>query len=156
MGVVNLSEIGLHLKQHSLTALPGTRTPNMLYGNRSSEVSSFFCSCFFIPALYLLTDDCFACIFEQLPQRCIQQASLGDCRSNASSTSRRSSLSSKSLYVELMLVIYYNNIVQMNDNWNHVEPDMRGRSVTTAGTIAGNRMQFVYSPELSKRTSTIF
>ncbi|KRX26435.1 hypothetical protein T07_15174 [Trichinella nelsoni] len=47
MGVVNLSEIGLHLKQHSvailsrnrtLTALPGTRTPNMLYDFVTAEL----------------------------------------------------------------------------------------------------------------------
>ncbi|KRZ55810.1 hypothetical protein T02_4578 [Trichinella nativa] len=88
MGVVNLSEIGLHLKQHSvailsrnrtLTALPGTRTPNMLY-DCHNDVANKPVNC-----------------------RSFPMTRLRDCRLNASSTSRRSNLSLKSLIlVELM------------------------------------------------------
>ncbi|KRX45423.1 hypothetical protein T05_8640 [Trichinella murrelli] len=100
MGVVNLSEIGLHLKQHSvailsrnrtLTALPGTRTPNMLYDILSELLESveeipYICEQglkFFLPSRAHFS--------------CLLLTGLRDCRWNVSSTSRRSNLSLKSL-----------------------------------------------------------
>ncbi|KRZ21183.1 hypothetical protein T4B_15248 [Trichinella pseudospiralis] len=70
----NLTLIFKKLNEMKLFSYPFSMFLYSANINRSSEVSSFF-SCFFIPALYLLTDDCFACIFEQLPQRCSQHAS---------------------------------------------------------------------------------
>ncbi|KRY14947.1 hypothetical protein T12_11101 [Trichinella patagoniensis] len=165
MGVVNLSEIGLHLKQHSvailsrnrtLTALPGTRTPNMLYDILSELLESveeipynmfgmkndneyqncvhYYQRCLFVNKIVV---NIRSSEVSNLSQRCSQQASelqivsndapyiceqglkfflpsrahfscllltgLRDCRWNASSTSRRSNLSLKSLIlVELM------------------------------------------------------
>ncbi|KRX85054.1 hypothetical protein T06_7920 [Trichinella sp. T6] len=121
MGVVNLSEIGLHLKQHSvailsrnrtLTALPGTRTPNMLY-DILSELSE---SVEEIPYnMFGMKNDneyqnCIhyyqRCLFVNkivVNIRSSEVSNLRDCRLNASSTSRRSNLSLKSLIlVELM------------------------------------------------------
>ncbi|KRX57593.1 hypothetical protein T09_10053 [Trichinella sp. T9] len=98
MGVVNLSEIGLHLKQHSvailsrnrtLTALPGTRTPNMLYDILSELLES-------VEEMRLKF--CHNDVANK-PVNCrsFPMTRLRDCRLNASSTSRRSNLSLKSL-----------------------------------------------------------
>ncbi|KRY29296.1 hypothetical protein T01_2788 [Trichinella spiralis] len=101
MGVVNLSEIGLHLKQHSvailsrnrtLTALPGTRTPNMLYDilsdmkndNEYQNCVHYYQRCLFVNKIVVNI-------------RSSEVSNLRDCRWNASSTSRRSNLSLKSL-----------------------------------------------------------